>query len=136
MRTAREATAKIEYQSLQTHPYLEPLTRVVELPYQRRGLSVAQKWGYGLLCAAFVFVGIQGLRCGIVSVAKLEGLLRQQTLVQEAHTDVTAKNALLKDKISLYASPQGVEEMARERLDMVGEDEILVRLHPAGLAQR
>lgn len=108
---------------------------VVELPYQQPRLSVLQKWGYGVLLAALLCVAVQAIRCGVASSVKLQGLLAQQVAVQDLNHQAKARSDMFQDKISLYSSPLGVEEMARERLSMVEQDEILVRLYPPAVAQ-
>lgn len=85
---------------------------------------------------SFVFVCVQSVRCSVLSAVKLQGLLHQGAAVETAHQQATQRNGMLQDKISLYSSAMGIEEMARERLDMVGDDEILVRLYPQSVAQR
>ena len=90
----------------------------------------------GLLIGALLFSGAQAIRCGILSTNRLQGLLAQLAVIQTVDNEAKVHNAVLQDKVSLYSSPLGIEEIARDRLGMVKEDEILVRLYPGALAQR
>jgi cell division protein FtsB len=136
VKTAR--TTKLQYETLEQLEvlHLPPITRVVTTPQQRPGLTPLQKVGYGALLFAFLFGGFQAIRCGVASGVKLEALVRQLSAVETVHADAVTNHAMLEDKISLYGSPQGIEEMARERLGLVGQDEILIRMYPAAVAQR
>jgi Septum formation initiator len=136
VKTTRRAA--IQYESL---PNLEvvqvaPVTRVIDISKTRQGFTSLQKWGYGLLIGSLLFSGIQAVRCGILSTNRLQGLLTQLAVIQTISNEAKVHNAVLQDKVSLYSSPLGIEEIARDRLGMVKEDEILVRLYPAALAQQ
>lgn len=131
--------AIIEHHSV--HPYeglhVVPVTDVQEFSNPRiKPLTRLQKLGYSLLAFSLVFISVQAFRCGIVSGIKLSHLLGHLALVKQANQVALTQNTILKDKISLYSSPQGIEEMARERLSMVGPDEVLIRLYPVAVAQR
>lgn len=130
MRSTREATLRYEHLQHSETVHVSPITRVVKIPKQQPGLTPLQKWGYSLALAALLFGGIQAVRCGLYSSAKLEGLLKQLAIVQQVHHQTKAQHMALQDKISLYSSPIGIEEIARDRLDMIGQDEILVRIYP------
>ncbi len=116
--------------------HLSPVTHVVTFPQQKPGLTPLQKWGYGLLLGAFLFGGIQAIRCGVASGIKLEKLVGELTALQQVNQQAQTKHAMLQDKIALYKSPLGVEEMARERLGMVAQDETLVRLYAPSKQQQ
>lgn len=136
MTFARQATAQYEPLNHLEIVSLSPISSVVEMPKQQSRLTTLQKWSYGLLVFALLFAGVQAIRCGTLSGAKVDGLLKQLAIVQTVNQEVKERKAVLQDKISLYQSPLGVEEMARERLGMVGQDEILVRIYPTSVAQR
>lgn len=102
---------------------------------QAKPLTALQKWSYCLLAVAVAFCAMQALRCGIVSGLKISSLLRQQMAVAHTYKHAQTRQAYLQDKITLYSTSFGIEEMARERLGLVGEDEILVRLYPVATAQ-
>lgn len=135
MKIAREFNTQASYQSLEV-VQVTPVTRITEIFHQQKALSPLQKWGFGLLMAALVVTGIQVVRGGVLSSAKLQGLMYQLGAVRQYHEQAQAKNAMLRDKIELYRSPLGIEEIARDRLDMVSQDEILVRVYPVAVAQR
>jgi cell division protein FtsB len=102
---------------------------------EAKPLTSLQKWAYCLLAVAVAFCALQALRCGIVSGLRIGSLLRQQMAVSHIYQHAQTQQAYLQDKISLYSTSFGIEEMARERLGLVGEDEILVRLYPVATAQ-
>lgn len=137
MKTARELRIHPnEYHASQAVLHLPPVTRIETGQFAAPGLSPLQKTGYALLFLALMFAGFQAVWCGIASAAKLEALVHQLTAVEAAHNQAQTTQIILKDKISLYGSPEGIEEMARERLGLVGQDEILVRLYPASVANQ
>ncbi len=137
MTYSHSAAVQQEPKHLSDVTYLSPLSQhVVRLPQQKTGLSPVQKLGYGLLTIAFAFGLAQALRCGIASGIKLERLAAQLSMLEQVHQQAQVEQARLQDKISLYSSPIGIEEMARERLGMVADDEVLVRLYPVSVAQR
>lgn len=90
---------------------------------------------YGTVALVLLFGLAQGLRCGYLSIVKLDGLVKQLSVVEQHHADAKRENQVLTDKVALYSSPVGVEELARERLDLVREDEVLVRIYPSSVAQ-
>ncbi len=133
---SREAVRQLE-----VLPYLEVLqvpaiTEFITVSKAKPALSPWQKWGYALMFCALAFCVIQAVRCTVVSSLKLGAVLHQLTAIKLAHTETIEKNVWLKEKISLYRSPQGLEELARERLGLVKADEVLVRVYPVALAQK
>lgn len=115
---------------------LAPVTRMPSVPVSAVRLTPLQKWGYGFLAFAVAFAMFQVVRCGVVSALKLQGLFRQMAVVEHEFKSAQERNDTLQDQIARYQSPLGVEEMARERLGMVAQDEVLVRIYPTALAQR
>ncbi len=136
MSTSNKAFFNIDYYNPAEVLQLPIIPSVTQINPPKPKLTSLQKWGYGILAFSLLFIGLQAIRCGFISIVKIEGLLHQLALVKSANEMVISRNATLQDKIALYSSPLGVEEMARERLGMVKKDEIIVRIFPPTLAQR
>ncbi len=135
-RFARVATVKQEPLNRLEVVQVAPVTSIRTFKKQKPAVSPIQKIGYGLVLFAVVFCAVQAIRCGMASTAKLEGLVKQLSFVEQAHQQAKTQKSIYQDKISLYSSPLGIEEMARDRLGMVGQDEVLVRIYPTSVAQR
>lgn len=116
--------------------HIAPVTHIATSPAPSRELSSFQKYAYGLLIFALCFGVLQALRCGIVSTIRLEKMLHQHQEINALHAQAQATQQLLNDKIQRYSSPFGLEEMARERLSMVGPNEVLVRIYPTAVAKK
>jgi cell division protein FtsB len=84
---------------------------------------------FGVILLAILFGLFQALRTGIAGVYKVSVLSSQQAAVEKYYQETLQENRLLKDRISVYSAPAGIEELARNNLEMVGKDEILVRSH-------
>lgn len=84
---------------------------------------------YGLILAAIVFGLFQSVRTILSGAYKLTVLANKQTVVEKFFHDSMHENQHLKDRIRIYSAPAGIEELARNNLEMVGKDEILVRAH-------
>ena len=108
-------------------PSIVPSIRVVKRPQSQ--VLYLPKWATGLLVAALAFVCLQGVRCALGSIIKVEKLIVQLNAVVVDHKLAKQAHSALNDKISLYSSPSGVEELAREGLELVRPDEVLVRLY-------
>lgn len=83
----------------------------------------------GMVMLAIVFGLFQTLRTAIAGAYKLSILVNQQSVVEKYYQETLQENRRLKDRITLYSAPAGIEELARNNLEMVGKDEILVRAH-------
>lgn len=85
---------------------------------------------YLLINAALLFGLAQCIRALISDVFHLSALAASQTKVQKYYAQTRQENQLLQHKIRLYSSPSGIEELARNYLNMVGQDELPVRFQP------
>jgi cell division protein FtsB len=83
----------------------------------------------GLVVAALVFGVFQTSRTLIAGIYKLSVLSGQQAAVESYHAKSLVENKDLSDRIQTYSAPAGIEELARNNLEMVGKDEVLVRIH-------
>lgn len=77
--------------------------------------------------AALVFGLVQCVRVFIGDSLNLTRLMHSQASVQNFYARTQQENRLLTHKIRLYSSPSGIEELARNYLNMVGENELPVR---------
>ncbi|MBX2859737.1 MAG: septum formation initiator family protein [Vampirovibrio sp.] len=78
---------------------------------------------------AMIFIFSHALITAVSGSVTLIKLQRQHTKVQQAHQQTLVKNQEIKNTLSVYTSPAGIEELARNNLEMVGEDEVLVRIY-------
>lgn len=94
----------------------------------RKHAPVIQYAVYSLILLAIVFGLFQAVRAIAYDTYKLSILLGQRATLDQYHRETLAENTLLKEKIAIYSSAAGIEELARNNLEMVGPDEVLVRL--------
>lgn len=94
----------------------------------RKHAPIVQYTVYSLILLAVVFGLFQAVRAIAYDTYKLSVLLGQRTTIDQYHRETLAENTLLKEKIAIYSSTAGIEELARNNLEMVGPDEVLVRL--------
>lgn len=55
-------------------------------------------------------------------------LHRQATLLKAGHEQAQAVNRELREGLSSYRSSDGIERLARERLNLAGQGEVVVRI--------
>jgi cell division protein FtsB len=84
----------------------------------------------GLLVFGLIHASILVYTSGI----KVFGLLKQQQAVVQLHHQLIQKNNLLKQNIKRYSQSQGVEELARNQLNWITDNELLVRIKPTAVA--
>lgn len=80
-----------------------------------------------MIVGAVVCVLLQGIRAVTVGIYKMSVLAHSQAVVEQHYETSVEKNQALKEKIRRYSSKDGIEELARNYLQMVGQREILVR---------
>jgi cell division protein FtsB len=98
----------------------EPL----ELPQQSR-----HQWFYALVTLALFLASLQSLRAIGTSALKVQTILQKTPIVEQYYNQAQRENKELKSQIKRYSSAAGIEELARNNLDMVGVGDILVRLY-------
>ncbi len=126
----QQASAYLHHGYADTSP-LETVHR-----YKRRLLSQQAKSAnplhrmiqFGILLA-LLFGIAQCTRTLLVEAYKLSILSHNQPIVAEYLQKASHENQLLQNRIHHANSPEGLEALARNDLNLVGEDEILVRLH-------
>ncbi len=82
---------------------------------------------YLTINAALIFGVVQCARTLITATFNLSQLANSQASVQTFFNQTKVENKILNDKIRVYSSPSGIEELARNYLNMVGENELPVR---------
>lgn len=82
---------------------------------------------YILINGALVFGLVQCVRALVSDGLHLSMLMNSQTSVQKMFNQTRHDNQILQNKIRVYSSPSGIEELARNYLNMVGENELPVR---------
>lgn len=126
-----------ESESFSSDPYLVPLeqapahrpnTRSTGKRFfqKKRGRRADMLIGL-LINAALLFGLVQCLRVLITDTFRVSNLIVSQHTVQHLYTESRQDHQVLSSKIKRYASPSGVEELARNYLNMVGDDELPVR---------
>lgn len=82
----------------------------------------------GFVVLAILFGLVQSFRAIVSSTFQISSLLGNQAAVSDLYSKAALDNQVLKEHIATYSSAQGIEELARNNLEMVGKDEVLVRL--------
>jgi cell division protein FtsB len=108
--------------SLRRHP-LHPMVRARSQRQTTRGELLF----YLGVNAALLFGLVQCVRTFVGDSLNLSRLMHSQASVQSFYAKTRQENRLLNHKIRLYSSPSGIEELARNYLNMVGENELPVR---------
>ena len=122
---------KIAYSAEMAYPELQPVQHFKRQPVRKsqykKQTSRAEYILYIMINAALVFGVIQCVRALVFDGLHLSSLLNSQSKVQTFYNQTLHENQLLKTKIKVYSSPTGIEELARNYLNMVGQNELPVR---------
>ncbi len=95
---------------------------------QRKYSAAHQIFFRSLILLALVFILIQAGRAVITNTVKLTGLIQHSVQLDKIHLKTNQNLKTTKQRIQFYSSAQGIEELARNELDMVGPNEVLVEL--------
>ncbi len=123
---------KISYADL-AYPELQPVTeRQIRRQSPARSKNKKQTTRaeyilYILVNAALIFGLVQCVRALVSDSLHLSLLMNTQSSVQQMFNQTKHENQVLQNKIKVYSSPSGIEELARNYLNMVGENELPVR---------
>lgn len=123
---------KIAYTEV-AYPELQPVTerqlkrQPVRKSQYKKKTTRAEYFLYLAVNAALVFGMFQCARTLIGDSLNLSQLVNSQTSVQTFFNQTQHENQALKNKIRAYSSPSGIEELARNYLNMVGKNELPVR---------
>jgi cell division protein FtsB len=114
------------------YPELQPVTerQIRRQPVRSRSKKQTTRAEYILsimINAALLFGLVQCVRALISESLHVSLLMNSQASVQQMFNQTRHENQLLQNKIRVYSSPSGIEELARNYLNMVGENELPVR---------
>ncbi len=122
---------KIAYSAEMAYPELQPVQHFKRQPARKsqykKQTSRAEYILYIMINAALVFGVVQCVRALVFDGLHLSSLLNSQSKVQTFYNQTRHENQLLQTKIKVYSSPTGIEELARNYLNMVGQNELPVR---------
>ena len=88
-----------------------------------------QQFKHWVLMLVVLFVIIQCVRSIVSGVYQLIALQANLPVVEQYYQELETENKILSQKIKTYSSPEGIEELARNSLNMVGKNETLVVIH-------
>ncbi len=123
---------KIAYTEV-AYPELQPITerQVKRQPIRKsqykKKTTRAEYILFMAVNAALVFGMFQCARALVSDSFSLTRLTGTQVSVQKFFSQTKQENRILNDKIRIYSSTSGIEELARNYLNMVGENELPVR---------
>lgn len=123
---------KIAYADV-AYPELLPVTErqlkrsLVKKSHYKKRITRAEYILYLLINVSLVFGLFQCLRALVSDSWHLSWLMNSQSSVQRFYNQTQHENQVLQRKIKIYSSPSGIEELARNYLNMVGQNELPVR---------
>jgi cell division protein FtsB len=114
--------------AFELHPIPErrPRTRTLQ-SRQRKRMTRGEALFYLGVNIALIFGVLQCVRTFVGDSLNLSRLWHSKASVQTFHQQTQRENKQLQAKIKMYSSPSGIEELARNYLNMVGENELPVR---------
>jgi cell division protein FtsB len=129
--TNRQQVAYYEYQEQfrpSELPSVQPAPQKPLQSRQKKRMTRGEGFFYIAVNVALVFGVLQCARTFIGDSFNIARLLQSQSSVQKFNHQTLTEQKQLKDRIRIYSSASGIEELARNYLDMVGEDELPVRI--------
>jgi len=120
--------SSLQWQATHAQPVQTPVKKRVRST-QSKHLSTLELSFRLLIVAALLFGILQSVRALTTGAYKMTALLKNQAIVSQSLEEAREEGAILGEKIDTYSSPAGIEELARNSLQMVGKDEVLVRIH-------
>lgn len=115
------------------YPELQPVTerqvrrQSVTHSRNKKQTTRAEYILYLMINAALLFGLVQCVRALVSDSLHLSLLMNSQASVQQMFSQTRHDNQVLQNKIRVYSSPSGIEELARNYLNMVGANELPVR---------
>ncbi|MBY0449291.1 MAG: septum formation initiator family protein [Cyanobacteria bacterium] len=74
---------------------------------------------------------VQGIRTLGMGLYQMVVLSHHQSAMADSFAHTQKENTSLREQIHAFSSNEGIEELARNNLQMIGEDEVLVQLQKA-----
>lgn len=87
--------------------------------YKKRGY-------YFLLALVLLMCIVQFVYGSLYNITRYVVLNKKLNKLEELNREALSKNQQLKTQLKVYSSHKGIEELARNNLKLVGEDEVLV----------
>ena len=109
-------------------PSVQPIPQKPLQSRQKKRMTRGEGFFYVAVNVALVFGVLQCARTFIGDSFNIARLLQSQSSVQKFNHQTLTEQKQLKDRIRIYSSASGIEELARNYLDMVGENELPVRV--------
>ena len=115
------------------YPELQPVTerqlkrQPVRKSQHKKKTSRAEYILFLMINGALVFGLCQCVRALLHDSLNVSQLVNSQTSVQHYFQQTRHEHQVLNDKIKIYSSQSGIEELARNYLNMVSENELPVR---------
>ena len=82
---------------------------------------------YHILLSFIMMICFLQLMCGTgINITRFITLNKQLHELRELNQNAVQKNIQLREQLKIYSSYNGIEELARNNLKMVGKDEVLV----------
>ena len=81
-----------------------------------------------ILVGLALFLSVQFIRGTVMNLDRYLTLNTKMASLQELNTKANYQNEVLKKKFQSYNSPEGLEGLARDYLNLVGENEISIIL--------
>ena len=98
---------------------------------QSRYQKHVSRFQYLLHCCvvmALFICFIQGVRTLGMGLYQMVVLSHHQSAMADSFASTQKENTSLREQIHAFSSNEGIEELARNNLQMIGEDEVLVQL--------
>ncbi|MDD3150951.1 MAG: septum formation initiator family protein [Candidatus Gastranaerophilales bacterium] len=103
---------------------------MIKLKQKKEKKTYEKKIYYSFLSFVLIICLIQVARGAYLNIAKYITLHSKYNQLKELNEEAVAKNSELKQELKDYTSYKGVEELARNNLNMAGKDEVLVIIKP------
>lgn len=99
----------------------------IQAGYRKR-LTAQKKWIHRILVTALVIGLLQTVRALLDSTFKLIQLSDKRPQLESIYHQAKIRQQHLTEDIHRYEGRAGIEELARNKMDMVGKGEVLVRI--------
>ena len=115
------------YQVPDLHPVTERAYRKPVQSHRKKHTNQHQVMIALAINAALIFGLAQCVRALVFDAWSVSNLVQSQAAVNQSYAETRQEHRALSDKIRIYSSASGIEELARNYLNMVGENELPVR---------
>ena len=118
------------YHEAGLHPvgYAYHLNKMVKRSRQIKQTDTSKVVLQLCVLGAILFLMVQLVRSSISGLYQIAVLSQTQPVVEHYLQNTQNENRILKDQIKRYSSPNGLEELARNYLNLTGKNEILIQI--------